>query len=272
MLNLPPHLPRNNMKYTILPLAVIATILVACNNGSGPKAVTSNQPANFNVPANNNHVQQPGQFATNTTPTTTLPGATTQPAPVTNQTVATVNTSKAGLNPEHGQPGHRCDIAVGAPLDSKSTTPVITNTPLNTTPANTSPVVINSPVDGQKNFVSAPTTTTTTPTTTKAGLNPEHGQPGHRCDISVGAPLDSKPTTTTTPTVTSIQANTPQTTTSIPQVTPVIPAKTEAVTAPGMNPEHGKPGHRCDIAVGAPLDSKATIVTEKEKTPAEKKN
>jgi len=24
-------------------------------------------------------------------------------------------------------------------------------------------------------------------------------------------------------------------------------------TAPGMNPQHGKPGHRCDIAVGAPL-------------------
>ncbi len=28
-----------------------------------------------------------------------------------------------------------------------------------------------------------------------------------------------------------------------------------ASTAPGMNPPHGQPGHRCDIAVGAPLDS-----------------
>jgi len=27
-------------------------------------------------------------------------------------------------------------------------------------------------------------------------------------------------------------------------------------TAPGMNPPHGQPGHRCDIAVGAALDSK----------------
>ena len=29
----------------------------------------------------------------------------------------------------------------------------------------------------------------------------------------------------------------------------------ESVIAPGMNPPHGQPGHRCDIAVGAPLDS-----------------
>ena len=27
-------------------------------------------------------------------------------------------------------------------------------------------------------------------------------------------------------------------------------------TAPGMNPPHGQPGHRCDIAIGAPLNSK----------------
>jgi hypothetical protein len=25
-------------------------------------------------------------------------------------------------------------------------------------------------------------------------MNPSHGQPGHRCDIAVGAPLNSKPT------------------------------------------------------------------------------
>ncbi len=27
----------------------------------------------------------------------------------------------------------------------------------------------------------------------------------------------------------------------------------DGTTAPGMNPPHGQPGHRCDIAVGAPL-------------------
>ncbi|HEX5667757.1 MAG TPA: hypothetical protein VFX73_03075, partial [Chitinophagaceae bacterium] len=69
------------------------------------------------------------------------------------------------------------------------------------------------------------------------GLNPEHGKPGHRCDIAVGAPLNSKPTAAATTT----------TKTAAPAVTPV---------KPGMNPQHGQPGHRCDIAVGAPLNSK----------------
>jgi hypothetical protein len=29
-------------------------------------------------------------------------------------------------------------------------------------------------------------------------MNPQHGQPGHRCDIAVGAPLNSKPAAATT--------------------------------------------------------------------------
>ena len=29
--------------------------------------------------------------------------------------------------------------------------------------------------------------------------------------------------------------------------------QTQTQTAPGMNPPHGQPGHRCDVAVGAPL-------------------
>lgn len=72
-----------------------------------------------------------------------------------------------------------------------------------------------------------------------AGMNPAHGQPGHRCDIPVGAPLNSPP---------GKQAATTQTITPAPTT-----AKTK--TAPGMNPPHGDPGHRCDIAVGAPLNS-----------------
>lgn len=66
------------------------------------------------------------------------------PQPVQSQRTA------PGLNPPHGQAGHRCDIAVGAPLGG--------NTPINNSTAN---------------------------------LNPPHGQAGHRCDIAVGAPLPS---------------------------------------------------------------------------------
>ncbi len=87
-----------------------------------------------------------------------------------------------------------------------------------------------------------------------SGLNPEHGQPGHRCDISVGAPLSSAPATTppapmqiTTPAMTTTPVMTPE---------PVItdPSNSQStVTAPGMNPPHGEPGHDCAVAVGAPL-------------------
>ncbi len=64
-----------------------------------------------------------------------------------------------GMNPAHGQPKHRCDIAVGAPLS----TPVGEN-------ATSTPIQMEN-------------------TTNSGGLNPAHVQPGHRCDISVGAPL-----------------------------------------------------------------------------------
>ena len=91
-----------------------------------------------------------------------------------------------------------------------------------------------------------------------AGMNPAHGQPGHRCDIPVGAPLNSPPGKQT----------------AAPVAQTVTPAKT--VTAPGMNPAHGQPGHRCDIAVGAPLNSApakpttTTSETQARPVPAEK--
>ena len=81
---------------------------------------------------------------------------------------------------------------------------------------------------------------------TAPGMNPPHGQPNHRCDIAVGAPLNSKPV----PTATTISKQQLQ-----PQVTMKEIPNTQK-TAPGMNPPHGQPGHRCDIAVGAPLNSK----------------
>ncbi len=107
---------------------------------------------------------------------------------VVNQTVAPVAT-KAGMNPPHGQPGHRCDIQVGAPLNSPvakapkaaatpgqasftpSTTSVPVPMPTSATPSAQTPALLNAPV------VTAP------------GMNPPHGQEGHRCDIAVGQPL-----------------------------------------------------------------------------------
>lgn len=71
------------------------------------------------------------------------------------------------LNPAHGQPRHRCDLAVGAPLVNTdgSSVPAVNPENIQATPSMPAPV--------------------------PAGLkvNPPHGQPGHRCDIQVGAPL-----------------------------------------------------------------------------------
>ena len=93
---------------------------------------------------------------------------------------------KAGvtMNPQHGQPGHRCDIAVGAPLNAPAT--IIQPTVSDATPPVTTTSIINTNIDAQKVLPQLNSTTT--------GLNPKHGDPGHRCDIAVGAPLNSKPT------------------------------------------------------------------------------
>lgn len=90
-------------------------------------------------------------------------------------------------------------------------------------------------------------------------MNPAHGQPGHRCDIPVGQPLNSQPAATPASQNISVGAN------NTIQIDPGTAAQAKVAmnnnaqpvkTAPGMNPPHGQPGHRCDIPVGQPLSSK----------------
>jgi hypothetical protein len=100
----------------------------------------------------------------------------------------------AGMNPAHGQPGHRCDIAVGAPLNSK---PAQQNVPA---AISTAPAAQAAPVNVNMNAQAKPQVTA-------PGMNPPHGQPGHRCDISVGAPLSSKPAATATPAQPTVTAS-----------------------------------------------------------------
>ena len=96
-----------------------------------------------------------------TTTTTQIETAT----PIEKTATPVKSGDNIALNPAHGQPGHRCDISVGAPLDSKPT-PVKTN-------SQTSDVILDAG-------------TTTLP---KGTLNPAHGQPGHNCAVKVGQPL-----------------------------------------------------------------------------------
>lgn len=137
-------------------------------------------------------------------------------SPVTISTPIAVNTSGKKLNPKHGETGHRCDIAVGAPLDSK---PAAIAKTTNTT----STISSSGPIKVAK------------------GMNPPHGQPNHRCDIAVGAPLSSKVVQPPA----AIKTSEVQPTESKMMETSQSDVK--------LNPKHGDPGHRCDIAVGAPL-------------------
>lgn len=102
-----------------------------------------------------------------------LPAATNTAAP-----------SGVMLNPAHGMPGHRCDIAVGAPLNTPAANVVQPFTPPPIAQP-TAPVTNPNPLP----HASA----TMPPQQTAPGFsgkpNPEHGLPGHRCDLDVGAIL-----------------------------------------------------------------------------------
>ena len=81
----------------------------------------------------------------------------------TQNSVTNKSNVEVKLNPAHGEPGHVCEIPVGQPLPSKSSSisPASNNT-------------INMPVKSNNT----------------ANLNPPHGEPGHKCEIPVGEPLN----------------------------------------------------------------------------------
>lgn len=125
-------------------------------------------------------------------------------------------------NPKHGEPGHRHDLPDGAPLSQTPDLPASAPNP-------------------QVQVLPGVTPVGSATSSPGGALNPAHGQPGHRCDIAVGDPLNSAPATTS--------------------VNTAAPAKK-------LNPAHGEPGHRCDIAVGAPLNSPANPPAPVANTPA----
>jgi hypothetical protein len=140
---------------------------------------------------------------------------------VAEQTTDKKSTDEVMLNPPHGEPNHRCDIPVGAPLDSESKT-------------------------AKKE--------------TEVMLNPPHGEPNHRCDIPVGAPLNSPAGTTTQPAGATAPdlANNPMAPTVENAKRLNLQRNTSSAAPatgekPRLNPPHGQPWHRCDIAVGSPL-------------------
>lgn len=144
------------MKNYIGLLLLAGLALNSCKNEQDTKESTSTAVIPFTEVGNKMRNEAAAKVAT---PTNTT--ATNTPI---------VATAK-GMNPPHGQAGHRCDIPVGAPLNSPAAS-AQPNSKVTTTPQMT---------------VTPTTPATTTPT--PEGMNPPHGQEGHRCDIAVGAAL-----------------------------------------------------------------------------------
>src|SRR5690606_27020396 len=167
-----------------------------------------------------------------------LPAGVTSSVPGASQPAAGVQQTAPGTNPPHGQPGHKCEIPVGAPLNSAAKTPAAAPQSITPNSAQKDPSAYN--------VTPAPAPSTA------PGMNPPHGQPGHRCDISVGAPLNSPAKSTTS---TAAPAGiVPAKSTPDPMAYNVASKPAAAASGKaGLNPAHGEPGHRCDIAVGAPL-------------------
>jgi hypothetical protein len=105
---------------------------------------------------------QPNSVVAFPAPVDSTNGANTN---IEQQAVPAQPVATTALNPEHGQPNHRCDIAVGAPLNSPTTKQSVA-------PASPAPV-LSLPANASGSV----------------GLNPPHGQPGHDCAIPVGQPL-----------------------------------------------------------------------------------
>jgi hypothetical protein len=169
-----------SMNKTILAASLISGFfMMSCGSSDSPEFDRSIAPADtakaIATPVVN--MDQPATVPANMQAPSTQPQAVqVQPQQVTTATPAPAATTAKGMNPPHGQPGHRCDIAVGAPLNSAPTAakPQVTT-------STSTPQVVSAPA--------ATTAASATPTVTAPGMNPPHGQPGHDCAIAVGAPL-----------------------------------------------------------------------------------
>jgi len=146
------------------------------------------------------------------------------------------------------------------PIDSTTVANTSVTDPNTVVPTEATPVQPNQPVQVNPGQVQA---APQQPATVAKGMNPAHGQPNHRCDIAVGAPLNSPPGKTpaaapqvVTPPQNNGSATVKPITSGVPSTLAAPTSASPVVTAPGMNPPHGQAGHDCAVAVGAPLPKK----------------
>lgn len=167
-------------KITIIALFAALGMVSCKDKKTEPTATTettttTTETAPVDPHAGHNHAPGEGHGAATTTAT---PSGDTKTA--------------AGMNPPHGQPNHRCDIAVGAPLNS----PPGQGAQQQAAPTSAQPSqggFLGGNAQTQAPAQQAAPQQQMPPQQTAPGMkgkpNPAHGQPGHRCDVSVGQPL-----------------------------------------------------------------------------------
>jgi hypothetical protein len=155
------------MKYTIIVISVLSILLISCTHSPKEPSYTRTQEQ---VPSN-----VPAPAVSQNTSADSTDGSIQQPE-------SDAPTAEIILNPPHGEPGHSCDIPVGSPLNALADNPVreVRNTSL-------APTIENAARMGSPNRRQSSPAPASSGT---ARLNPPHGQPGHRCEIPVGSPLN----------------------------------------------------------------------------------
>lgn len=158
----------NRLNKNILSLAAIALFAISCTQTKEIKPTIVEEDAAVNATATSTDEQNAGPTIVSSNPEAVVNGRQ-----VSAPNVATTINPKAqkvapGMNPAHGEPGHRCDISVGAPLNSPPGNTAALQQTVMPTPAPT-PAPVANPMN--------------------LAVNPAHGEPGHSCAIAVGAPF-----------------------------------------------------------------------------------
>ena len=225
------------MNIHFITMSILGLALTACQNTPQEIAVAEDALANTELAEAQRNKSNEGN------PFEQLNNSTQPNLPATQGSGVT-------LNPPHGQPGHRCDIAVGAPLPNDGNVVAQAQSQAHPVSQGEAMPVVSGGMPQQVVQVQQPQNQQSYVGPKGEKLNPPHGQPGHRCDIPVGAPLNSKP---------AAQPAAPQQQVTQQQIVidPQQAQQHTGTTEPGFsgkpNPPHGQPGHRCDIAVGATL-------------------
>lgn len=169
------------MRKIFLGVIISSSFLIACQsaeeeNTATTQNTTTNTPAT--IPATDTQNAVAGPTAATPPPVAPVVAGPVAAPPPPPKPIAGASPK---VNPAHGLPGHRCDLQVGAPLPQAGSAPAAQVVPV--APAGQAGPTVQS-------IAPPPPPNTGSPISSSKKVNPAHGQPGHRCDIAVGAPLN----------------------------------------------------------------------------------